>query len=89
MGAVEIVKFLAPLSNNLNVTDCMGWSAMHAAAVNGRIEIIKFLAPLIDEPNIKDAYGNNPIDLATKNGHNDVAKFLESYKKPAKRARLK
>ena len=89
MGAVEIVKFLAPLSNNLNVTDCMGWSAMHAAAVNGRIEIIKFLAPLIDEPNIKDVYGNNPIDLATKNGHNDVVKFLESYKKPAKRARLK
>ena len=70
-------------------SNCTGWSAIHAAAVNGRIEIIKFLAPLIDEPNIKDVYGNNPIDLATKNGHNDVVKFLESYKKPAKRARLK
>ena len=52
MGAVEIVKVLAPLANNLNATDSIGWSAIHDAALSGNIEIIKFLAPLIDDPNI-------------------------------------
>ena len=76
-GAVEVVKFLAPLANNLNATNSVGWSAMHYAAVWGKIEIIKFLAPLIDEPNIRDISGDTPIDLARKNGHNEVVKFLE------------
>ena len=62
---------------------------MHYAALSGNIEIIKFLAPLIVDPNIRDISGDTPIDLARRNGHNEVVKYLESYKKPAKRARLK
>ena len=89
MGAVEVVKFLAPLANDLNVTSSIGWNAIHYAALDGHIEIIKFLAPLMDEPNIRDDYGKSPIDLAKIDGHYEVVKFLESYKKPAKRARLK
>ena len=88
VGAVEVVKFLAPLTNNINATDSVGWSAIHYAALDGKIEVIKFLAPLMDEPNIRDQSGKTPIDLAKSNGHNEVVKFLESYKKPAKRARL-
>ena len=89
VGAVEVVKFLAPLANNLNATDLNGWSAIHYAALFGKIEVIKFLAPLMDEPNIRDDDGKSLIDLAKSNGHYEVVKFLESYKKPAKRARLK
>ena len=86
--AVEVVKFLAPLANNLNVTNNIGWNAIHYAALNGKIEVVKFLAPLIDEPNIRDNTGKIPIDLAKINGHNEVVEFLESYKKSAKRATL-
>ena len=52
-GAVEVVKFLGPLTNNLNATNSNGCSAMHYAALWGKIEILKFLAPLIVDPNIK------------------------------------
>ena len=88
MGAIKVVKFLAPLANNLNATDLNGWSAIHYAALFGKIEVIKFLAPLMDEPNIRDQSGKTPIDLAKINGHNEVVEFLESYKKSAKHARL-
>ena len=91
MGALEVVKLLAPLmDSNLNVAnDIDGWTAMHVAAYNGQIEIIKVLAPMTDGFNSRDKHGDTPIDLATKNGHYEVVKFLESYEQPSKRARFK
>ena len=87
-GDLEVVKLLAPFINDFNATyDETGWTAMHVAALKGKIEVIKFLAPLTDELNSQS--GDTPIDLARKKGHHEVVKYLESYQKPAKRARLK
>ena len=47
----EIVKILAPLTNNSNIPDENGRTPIYHAAVHGHTEIVKILAPLTDNPN--------------------------------------
>ena len=46
----EIVKILAPLTDNPNAGDNDGKTPIYWAAKNGRTEIVKILAPLTDHP---------------------------------------
>ena len=63
-GHTEIVKILAPLTNNPNVPDKSGKTPIYYAVRYGYTEIVKILAPLTDNPNARNKYGNTPIYTA-------------------------
>ena len=50
----EIVKILAPLTNDPNSPDQNGITTIHLAACGGHSEIVKILASLTDNPNAPD-----------------------------------
>ena len=51
----EIVKILAPLTDNPNAPDTFGDIPIIVAAANGLTEIVKILASLSDNPNAPDS----------------------------------
>ena len=51
IGLTEIVKILAPLTENPNAPDRNGYTPIICAAHNGHTEIVKILVPLTDNPN--------------------------------------
>ena len=57
----EIIKILAPLTDNPNSPDENGKTPIYLAAWKGISEIVKILALLTDNPNAGDIYGNRPI----------------------------
>ena len=61
----EIVKILAPLTDNPNAPDENGWTPIHEAALNGHTEIVKILTPLTNNPNAPNNNGRTPIQDAT------------------------
>ena len=72
----EIVKILAPLTDNPNAPDEEGVTPIFWAACCGNTEIVKILAPLTDNPNAPDEYGHTPIYVAAKEGHTEIVKIL-------------
>ena len=56
-GHTEIVKILAPLTDNPNAPNENGHTPINWAAQNGHTEIIIILAPLIDNPNAPENLG--------------------------------
>ena len=74
---IEIVKILAPLTDNSNAPNT-GKTPIYQAALNGHTEIVKILVPLTDNPNAPDDDGETPIDVAANNGHTEIVKILES-----------
>ena len=50
-GHTEIVKILAPLTDNPNTPDEDGKTPIYQAADKEHTEIVKILTPLIDNPN--------------------------------------
>ena len=74
----EIVKILAPLTDNPNASDGYGNTPINWAARNGHTEIVKILASLTDRPNAPNDCGNTPINWAARNGHTEIVKILAS-----------
>ena len=72
----EIVKILAPLTDNPNVPDKEGRTPIYLASFYGCIEIVKILAPLTDNPNSADEDGVTPIHSAVCNGHIEIVNIL-------------
>ena len=75
-NGTEVVKTLAPLTDNPNAPDGNGLTPIRLAALKGHTEIIKILGPLTDNPNAPDDKGVTPIHLAAHNGHSEVVKIL-------------
>ena len=75
-GHTEIVKCLAPLTENPNAPDQEGKTPIYLAAQFGHTEIVKFLAPLTENPNAPDNDGKTPIEIA-KNAK--IRRILESF----------
>ena len=81
---MEILKILAPLTDNPNATNTdnpnaqndFGDTPIHRAAVNGHTEIVKIMAPLTDNPNAPNNVGDTPIFRAAIHGHTNIVKFL-------------
>jgi len=73
---IEIVKILAPLTDNPNAPDKDGETPIYWAAINGHTEIVKILAPLTDNPNAPDEYGATPIFWAALYGYTEIVKIL-------------
>ena len=74
----EIVKILAPLTDNLNAPDGDGYTPIYNAANNGHTEIVKFLAQLTGIPNPPNENEDRgtPIFKASFLGHTEIVKFL-------------
>ena len=72
---LEIVKILAPLTDNPNAPNKWGYT-IHNAAHNGQTEIVKILAPLTDNPNAPNKWGYTPIHKAAQFGHTEIVKIL-------------
>ena len=64
IGNIEVIKFLAPLSDNINEPNLAGITPIHNAAQQGHLDVIKFLVPLTENPNAPSISGFTPIDLA-------------------------
>ena len=75
-GHTEIVKILAPLTDNPNAPDENGRTPIHWAAYYGHTEIVKILAPLTDNPNAPDWRGKTP-SYVTRNA--EIRTILESF----------
>ena len=76
-GHTEIVKVLAPLTNNPNAPNEVGITPIYKAAAWGYTEIVEILAPLADFPNAPDKlHRNTPIYWAACNGHTKIVKIL-------------
>ena len=72
----EIVKVLAPLTENPNAPNENGVTPIHRAAYHGYSEIVKILVPLTDNPNAPDVNGRTPIYCAANRGHTEIVKIL-------------
>jgi len=72
----EIIKILAPLTDNPNAPTETGRTPLHQAALYGHTEIVKILAPLTNNPNPPDKDGKTPIHMAAWEGHTEIVKFL-------------
>ena len=80
-GHTEIVKILAPLTDNPNApTKYYRETPIHRAALFGYTEIVKILAPLTDNPNAQNYNGDTPYFLAARNGHLEICRILKSFK---------
>ena len=75
-GYTEIVKILAPLTDNPNAAMNNGDTPIHKAASRGHTEIVKILVPLTNNPNAPDKHGRTPIYSAAWNGHTEIVKIL-------------
>ena len=73
-GNIEIVKVLAPLTDNPD--DHNGRTPIAWASDRGHTEIVKILAPLMDNPNAPDKDGKTPILWASYWGRTEIVKIL-------------
>ena len=76
LGHTEIVKILAPLTDNPNAPNKNGNTLILYAASNGHTEIVKILIPLTDNPNAPNEIGWTPIHYAASNGQIEIVKIL-------------
>ena len=77
----EIVKVLAPLTENPNAPNENGVTPIHRAAYHGYTEIIKILAPLTDNPNTPNIFGKTPIGSAKNAEIREILEAFETSKK--------
>ena len=61
MDQLNVVKILAPISNNPNAKDPEGWPPIARAATNCQLEFVKALIPYCDNPNAKSFDGFTPL----------------------------
>ena len=76
-GDIDIVKILAPLTDNPNAPDKYGNTPIHKAAQYGHTEIIKILGPLTDKPNSTNISGKTPSVFAK---NEEIRGILENFK---------
>ena len=74
----EILKILAPLTDNPNAPDKEGRTPILNVALVGNTEIVKMLAPLTNNPNAPEKYGITPIFYAARFGFTEIVKIIAS-----------
>ena len=74
---IEMIKILAPLTENPNAPDKYGSTPIYNATYHsGHTAIVKILAALTDNPNTPDDHGRTPIYWAACNGHTEIVEIL-------------
>ena len=75
----EIVKILAPLTDNPNSPDNDGDTPIYMAARKGHTEIVKILASFTDSPNSPEIHGRTPILEAVQSSYTEIVKILVPF----------
>jgi ankyrin repeat protein len=76
-GDLVSVKALISMQVNVNIQDNAGYTALHAAALNGHTDIVELLLNSGANPNMQSYVdGDTPLHDAYANQHNDVVKLL-------------
>ena len=87
-GYVDVIKVLAPLTENPNAANVEGRTPILQAALYGHTNIIEFLAPLTKSPNAPSSRGLTPIQAARmgweihrrdKARSDEIVNILRSY----------
>ena len=78
-GHLEIVKFLADLTENPISKSEFGETPVHYAACNGQLETVQFLTGLTDTPLAPAIFGSTPIHYAACFGHLELVQFLANF----------
>ena len=73
---LEIVKILAPLTDNPNAEDENGRTMIYIAAFWKHTDIVKILASLTDNPNAPNKDGETPIHAAADKGLTEIVNIL-------------
>lgn len=77
----EKIKRYICLYDSLNITDSMGWNALHYAVSKGHLDCVKILNHNIKSLALsKDRFGITPIDLAIVKGNPEIIKELQNNK---------
>jgi ankyrin repeat protein len=80
-GWGQPISFVSLLKDNevdLDLTDELGWSALHFAAANGYSHVVGYLLKSRALASIEDIAGRQAIWYAAQNGHSEVVKLLSS-----------
>ncbi|KAL3875518.1 hypothetical protein ACJMK2_033463 [Sinanodonta woodiana] len=75
-GRVDIVKWLANVSTNLNVETQTGYTAINIAAMNGHVNCLMVLAALGAAITCRTIENQTPLHLAAIGGHLECVKWL-------------
>ena len=76
----EIVKILAPLTENPNAADRIYKATpIYWAAIWGQTDIVKILAPLTNNPNSPSGTTYTPIHWAVRGGHEEIVRILAPF----------
>ena len=76
VSSAEIIAILAPLTEDPNAPDPVGWTPINIAAYDGNAEIVRILAPLTDNPNAPGPDGLTPIIRAALDGNAEIFRIL-------------
>ena len=84
-GYLEIIKYIIQeLHIPVDMTNDMGWTAVHLASAVGHVDVVRYLvdhmraaASLLNHPT-GDGNGETPLHLASRNGHVDMVRYLIS-----------
>ena len=80
LGKVDVIKYLAPLTENPNPQTLHTlYTPIHLAAIYGKLECVRILAPLCQYPNIPRFDGCTPIQAAEEHGYDEIKRILQSY----------
>ncbi len=74
----SIVSKEEVLSTFVNMTDSLGWTALHYAASNGHSEVVKHLLEAGGRASRIDLFGMSPVCLAAIGAFTDTVELIES-----------
>lgn len=75
---IDGVRLLVEAGADVNARQHGGYTALHAAAQNGRIEIVDLLLDRGADPNAATEDGRRPVDFARERGHAEVVERLRA-----------
>ena len=82
-GDSKFIQSCLDAKTPINSVEGNGWTALHAAASNGKVEMVKQLLNAGANSALKDKNGKTPLDLANMKKHQAVVKVFSMPVKSA------
>ena len=77
-GNLAVVKLFVQAGMPVDVTNDVGWTALHFAAYGGSLSVVEYLVGRGLDVNATNNDGQTPRDWAVRYSQTDVAAYLES-----------
>ena len=77
-GTVDMVMNCLNVGVPIDTFEGNGWTALHAAAFNGRLEVTELLVSAGAEINVEDNNAKTPLDLAKQRKHLAIVETLSA-----------